>query len=66
MEKLEITVEGMMCMHCAARVKGVLESLGAKDVEIALEEKKARFAAEEGFDRAAAVKAINDAGYGAE
>ncbi len=66
MKKFEITVEGMMCMHCAARVKGVLEALGATEVEISLEEKKARFGAPDGFDRAAAVKAIVEAGYKAE
>ena len=67
MEKqFEILVEGMMCMHCAGRVKGVLETLGAKNVEILLEEKKAVFTASSDFDRAAAVKAIAEAGYKAE
>ncbi len=67
MEKqFEILVEGMMCMHCAARVKGVLEELGAKNVEILLDEKKAVFTATADFDRAAAAKAITDAGYKAE
>ena len=67
MEKqFEILVEGMMCMHCAGRVKGVLETLGAKNVEILLEEKKAVFTASSDFDRAAAVKAIAEAGYKAD
>ena len=56
----------MMCMHCAARVKGVLEGLGARDVEVLLDEKKAVFTADADFDRAAAVKAITEAGYKAE
>ena len=67
MEKqFEILVEGMMCMHCAGRVKGVLETLGAKDVEILLDAKKAVFTASADFDRAAAVKSITEAGYKAE
>ncbi len=65
-KRFEILVEGMMCMHCAARVRGVLEGLGAKDVEILLDEKKAVFTAPESFDRAAAVGAITAAGYKAE
>ncbi|MBO4979518.1 MAG: HAD-IC family P-type ATPase, partial [Clostridia bacterium] len=65
-KRFEISVEGMMCMHCAGRVKGVLEGLGAKDVEILLDEKKAVFTASESFDRAAAAKAITDACYKAE
>ena len=65
-KKFEIMAEGMMCMHCAARVKGVLEGLGARDVEVLLDEKKAVFTADADFDRAAAVKAITEAGYKAE
>ena len=65
-KKFEILVEGMMCMHCAGRVKGVLEGLGATDVEILLDEKKAVFTAAADFDRAAAVRAITEAGYRAE
>ena len=65
-KKFEIKVEGMMCMHCVAHVKGALEKLGAKDVEISLDEKKATFTACECFDRARAVEAVIDAGYKAE
>lgn len=38
--KMKISIEGMMCMHCAGRVKEALENLdGAKDVEVNLKKK---------------------------
>ncbi|MDR0485732.1 MAG: copper ion binding protein [Elusimicrobiota bacterium] len=42
MEKAEITIEGMSCLHCVKAVKGALESLeGVKKAEVNLEEGKA-------------------------
>lgn len=32
-----ITIEGMMCEHCANAVKNALEELGAKNVEVNLD-----------------------------
>ena len=62
--KVTIGVEGMMCQHCAARVKKALEEidgvveatvdLDAKNVELEL----SKYVTEKDFD-----KAITDAGY---
>lgn len=38
-----ITVNGMMCEHCAASVKAALENIGAADVKIDLAAKTAEF-----------------------
>lgn len=39
---MEIMIDGMMCTHCAARVKKALEAVpGVSEVEILLSEKKA-------------------------
>ena len=35
---IKMTIEGMMCQHCASRVRKALEALGCK-VEIELENK---------------------------
>ncbi|MEN3047053.1 MAG: heavy metal-associated domain-containing protein [Candidatus Hydrothermales bacterium] len=43
MEKVEIYIEGMVCAGCAKSVHRVLERLGAKDITIDLENKKAIF-----------------------
>ncbi len=54
-------VEGMMCEHCAARVKKVLEPFGEATVNLA--EKSVTVNANESFDLEAAKAAIVDAGY---
>ncbi len=59
-----IKVEGMMCMHCAGRVKDVLTALdGVCDVEIDLEAKTATLTVTDSFALAAAHTAIVEAGY---
>ncbi len=54
-------VEGMMCEHCAARVKKALEPFG--DAAVNLDEKSVTVTAAPNFNLDAAKKAIEDAGY---
>ncbi|MGN0676101.1 MAG: heavy-metal-associated domain-containing protein [Oscillospiraceae bacterium] len=35
--KRKITIDGMMCEHCAGHVKEALKNLGADDIEVSLE-----------------------------
>ena len=59
-----ITVEGMMCQHCAARVKDVLMAVdGVKGVKIDLDAKTATLTVTDAFDPTAARTAITAAGY---
>lgn len=38
----KINIEGMMCTHCAARVKNALSRInGVKDVDVSVEENRA-------------------------
>ena len=46
---IKMTIEGMMCQHCAARVRKALEALGCK-VEIELENKCALISDAAGAD----------------
>ena len=42
MKEYVISVEGMMCMHCVARVKAAIEKVsGVESVEVSLEKKNA-------------------------
>ncbi|MEN3045198.1 MAG: heavy metal-associated domain-containing protein [Candidatus Hydrothermales bacterium] len=43
MEKVEINIEGMVCHGCAKTIYKVLEKLGAKDITLDFENKKAVF-----------------------
>ena len=62
--KQTLTVEGMMCMHCAGRVKQALEALdGAISAEVNLKKKRVVLTSESGISREAMEKAIADAGY---
>lgn len=59
---MELFVDGMMCNHCAARVKKALEAVaGVTGAEIMLMEKKAVISGDADYD--ALVKAVTDAGY---
>ena len=67
-EKMTVTlkVEGMMCPHCEARVKGVLEAIeGVSGAEVSHKEDRAVVSGDN-LDTAALIKAITDAGYKAE
>ena len=46
---IKMTIEGMMCQHCASRVRKALEALGCK-VEIELENKCALISDAAGAD----------------
>lgn len=60
--KKKISVEGMSCGHCVNHVKEALNEIGAKDVEVSLENKLA--VAEVGDISDEKIKeAIEDAGY---
>ncbi len=64
MNKMDIDIEGMMCMHCAAHVKKALEGVaGVVSAKIDLEKKKATVEVEDGFSLDAAKEAVNAAGY---
>ena len=61
-----LKVEGMMCPHCEARVKGVLEAIpGVTEVDVSYKEDRATVSGEN-LDKDALVRAVTDAGYKAE
>ncbi|MBQ9299880.1 MAG: heavy-metal-associated domain-containing protein [Clostridia bacterium] len=57
---MKVFIDGMKCVHCAARVKKALEAIGLS-AEIDLENKCAAVTGE--ADEAAIKKAVEDAGY---
>ena len=59
---IKMTIEGMMCQHCAARVRKALEALGCK-VEIELENKCAFISDAAGADDNALREAVEKQGY---
>ncbi len=61
-EKMKIVIEGMMCNHCAGKVKEILLGIdGVKSVEINLKKKLAVVDGEVDLERAK--EFINEAGY---
>lgn len=57
-------IEGMMCAHCTGRVQKALEDVpGVSGVVMSLEEKSAKFEAEEQVTEDALRAAVTDAGY---
>ena len=59
---IKMTIEGMMCQHCAARVRKALEALGCK-VEIELENNCALISDAAGADDNALREAVEKQGY---
>ena len=60
---VDISIEGMMCEHCAARVRKALENVeGVSSAVVSLEEKKATVVFE-GSDPSAFSAAVEAAGY---
>ncbi len=60
--KMKILIDGMMCNHCAGRVKEILSSIeGVKNVEINLKKKMAIVEGEPNLDKVKEL--INGAGY---
>ena len=63
-KKQVLTVEGMMCAHCAAHVEEALTKLpGVKGAKVDLAKKTATVKVENELDKAVYEKAIADAGY---
>ena len=63
MEKNTINVNGMMCMHCHARVEKVLKALpGVTNVVVSLENKNATVEGE-GITKDLLIQTVVDAGY---
>ena len=63
MEKFTINVEGMMCMHCHARVEKVLKAVpGVTNVVVSLENKNAVVEGEN-ITRQQLIQVVVDAGY---
>ena len=63
MEKITINVEGMMCMHCHARVEKVLKAVpGVTNVVVSLENKNAVVEGEN-ITRQQLIQVVVDAGY---
>ncbi len=64
MEKLVISVEGMMCEHCKKHVEDACMSIaGVKKAEANLKKKNVVIKFESEIDKDSVVKAINEAGY---
>ena len=62
--KYELTVEGMMCMHCQKHVTDALMAMEhVTDVKVNLEEKKAYVEAETEIAKETFAKVIEDEGY---
>lgn len=63
MEKITLTVDGMMCMHCVQSVKEALEQQdGISNIEIVLQEKLVSFDADASL-KAKAIEIIEDLGF---
>ncbi len=62
--EIKLKVEGMMCEHCLAHVKGALEKIdGVTNAKVSLKEKTATIKAEKEVKADTLLKAIADAGY---
>ncbi len=62
--KIELKVKGMMCPHCEARVKSVLEAVdGVVSAEVSHKSGTARVEHNAAVDSGILVKAVQDAGY---
>lgn len=62
--RMRLTVEGMMCAHCKARVEGALTAIeGVKSAEVNLDANTATVIAWHTVSAEELVKAVTDAGY---
>ena len=67
MRKVELKVEGMMCMHCVAHVREALEAVpGVRNVEVSLDEGTAVLEAGMLASDEKLVAAVEAAGYKAK
>lgn len=64
--KTTLTIEGMTCDHCVARVRKIIEKFeDVTDTEVKLDAKEARFSCERETQIPEIIRAINDFGYSA-
>lgn len=61
-----LSVEGMMCQHCAAHVKKALEAIPGVTAEVKLETKQAVVTLTQPVEDAALEQAVTAAGYPAK
>ena len=61
--KKKITIEGMSCQHCVKHVSEALKEIGAKDVEVSLDENLATAQISEDITDEVIKEAIDEAGY---
>ena len=62
-KKVRLKIEGMMCEHCVATVRGVLEQAGAGEIEVSLEKGEAVFTMDESASEDAVRQAIEEEDY---
>ncbi len=64
MEKLVLTVNGMGCMKCVAKVENALKDIpNVKKVKVSLEDKTATISYKDSIDKELVIKNIVEAGY---
>ena len=61
--KKEIVIDGMMCMHCQARVEKALNAIEGVDAKVDLEKKTAFVTCPDTLDPQVLTKTVTDAGY---
>ncbi len=64
-ETYTLTVEGMMCKHCAARVTAAVERTKGAKASVNLEEKTVTVTCPKGTDITAVIEALTAEGYNA-
>jgi len=64
--KAVLTVTGMTCSHCEARVQNALNRLNGVYAEVDLKSGKAQVLYKDGVETAQLEKAVRDAGYGVQ
>ena len=63
-DRIQLDVQGMTCMHCAGNVKKAVESFeGASEVEVILNENKVEFLLDDPQDMDQVKERIKAAGY---
>lgn len=65
-EMITLKIRGMMCPHCEARVKSVLEGFAGVTAEVSHKKGTAKLNLPEGVSLDDLIKAVNDAGYKCE
>ena len=67
MEKLVLTVNGMGCMKCVAKVENAVKDVpNVKKVKASLEDKNVTISYKDSLDKDLVIKKITEAGYEVE